>query len=108
MNMSNTCGSMRRRMPMPSSLTLNDTHRRRSRRASSRDVAAVIGVLRGVVEQVGEHLRQPHRVAGNEHAASAGSVDVQLVTRSSSSGRLVSIAACRIAFEIERLLLDAR
>ena len=92
-------------MPMPLSLTLT-TASSSSRRVADRDVAAVVGVLRGVVQQVGEHLRQPHRIAADARSASGRSRRVSSWRRLSSTGRLVSTAALTMRAQIERLLAD--
>ena len=64
MNMSNTCDSAFGAMPMPLSCTLM-TASPFSRRVADRDPPAMIRVLRGVVEQVGEHLGEAHRIAAD-------------------------------------------
>ena len=64
MNMSNTCDSAFGAMPMPLSLTLM-TASPFSRRVLIEMWPPWFGVLRGVVEQVGEDLREAHRVAAD-------------------------------------------
>ena len=52
-------------------------------------------VLGGVVEQVGDHLRQPRRVGPNDQRSRPRQAQRQLVApRASISGRLVSTAFC--------------
>ena len=57
--------------------------------AASVDAAAVVGVLGGVVQQVGEHLRQAHGIAA-DHIGSAGRSIVIRWRPASITGRLVS------------------
>ena len=81
-------------MPMPVSL---HGHHRLARLApgAEHDPAALGRVLGGVVEQVGEHLRQPGRIGVARSAArpAAGAASAR-GRRASISGRLVSTAFC--------------
>ena len=61
-NMSNSRGSTPAAMPMPVSRT-RKTASPPSRSAVQPDLPAPLGVLGGVVEQVRDHLGQPHEVA---------------------------------------------
>ena len=78
-------------MPMPVSRT-RMTASSSSALHREGDRAAFLGVLGGVVEQVAEHLGQPHRVAVDAQRL-ARQRDGQLVPFGSISGRLVSTAA---------------
>ena len=78
LNISKMRGSASGAMPMPLSRTLI-AHRRRPRAApTARCAPPSCGVLGGVVEQVGEDLREPHRIAvqpqrlGGQRDARAG------------------------------------
>ena len=57
----------------------DDRPRRRRARRSSAMRPPVVGVLRGVVEQVGEHLREPRRVGVDASSGSRGSATVEVV-----------------------------
>ncbi len=98
-------------MPMPRSRTRHD-RRRRSRAGDDRDRAARLGVLRGVVQQVGEHLREPRavgvepdrlgrqldaRARGPRRRSADGSSRSRRASTLASSTRLRAAArACRV------------
>ena len=105
MNMSNTCDSRFGAMPMPLSLTLTMASPL-STPGGHPDHAAVVGVFRRVVQQIREHLREPHRVAGDADRRRIRSRRGSRDAGCRAPGRLVSIAALTMRGEIERLLLD--
>ena len=72
---------------------------------ADRDAAAVIGVLRGVVEQVGEDLRQPHRIAADEQRLGV-EIDGQLVAQVVEHRPAGFDRGFDDGAEIERLLAD--
>ena len=75
------------RMPTPLSRTDDRRPDRRAARARELDLAAVVRVLRRVVEQVAEDLREPHRI-GVELERLAAEIDRQSVVPAASiSGR---------------------
>ena len=57
------------------------------------DLSARVGVLRRVVDQVAEHLRQAREVAADARSAVGGSLTVSVCCCASTIGRLVSTAA---------------
>ena len=65
-NMSKMWGRSSGAMPVPLSRTRIATSRP-SLLGGQRDLAPLVGVLRGVVQQVGEHLRHPRRVDLQQH-----------------------------------------
>ena len=69
-NMSKTRGNWSAGMPMPVSLT-DTTHVAPLPLDGQPDVAAPVGVLGGVVQQVREHLRQPGQVGVHDDRAAA-------------------------------------
>ena len=89
-NRSKTRGSSSGAMPMPVSRT-RTTASSPSRSAVERDPAARLGVLGGVVQQVGEDLLQPGGSASSG-TGSSGSETVSSWPRASISGRAVSTA----------------
>ena len=80
-------------MPMPLSRTR--THGLVALRPrTQRDAAAAGRVLGGVVQQVGQHLREARRVARRSRSGSAGSARSAAWPPLSISGRLVSTRVC--------------
>ena len=65
-----------------------------------------LGVLGGVVEQVGEHLGQPGQVGVHDDRAAGGSVTVSSWPICSMSGRLVSTALLHHRRQFDPLLAE--
>ena len=70
MNRSKTARSISGAMPMPVSRTEIDDRRPRRSRDRSQISPPAVGVLRGVVEQVGDHLGEAHRVGVDDERRS--------------------------------------
>ena len=87
----------RRAMPMPLSRTVTTARSPCRVTRDARSARRAFGVLRRVVQQVREHLRQPHRVAVDATAARRAARRVARGRRRRAAGRLVSIAACTTA-----------
>ena len=78
-----------------------------SRRRATAMLAAGLGVLGGVGQQVRDHLREARRVAVDDQAA-RGTSTSRSCRRSSSSGLAISIALATTSATLDRLALAAR
>ena len=103
-NMSKIRGSISAGMPMPVSRTRDDRLPPVPLAPSSQMRPPRCGVLRGVVEQVRDDLRQPRQVAVQEDRLARRASTRSSWPHASMSGRLVSTAACRTSASSMRLL----